>query len=129
MKGTAGKFLISAVLLTAGCAIGQWFWNQHAPAKMQVSVGFILLGIFSITTIGIHLLMLNSIKSTGNAFVRNFMAATTLKFFFYLSVLVALLLYSSDNKQALIIHFLFYYFVFTVFETSMLYGELNKKKD
>lgn len=129
MKETAGKFLISAIFLTAACAIAQWFWNQNTPAKMQVSAGFILLGVFAVTTTGIHLFILSAINTSGNAFVRNFMASTTLKFFFYLWVLVVMLLYTHDNKQALIIHFLFYYFVFTVFETIMLYSELNRKKD
>jgi hypothetical protein len=129
MKGTASRFLILAIVLTGICAIGQWLWNQHAAAKMQINEGFILLGIFAFVTTGIHLFMLRAIDSSGQAFVRNFMGSTTLKFFFYLMVLVVMLLYTHSNKQALIIHFLLYYFVFTVFETGMLYSELNRKKN
>ena len=51
-----------------------------------------------------------------------------LKFFFYFMLLLVFLLFSTENKQALILHFLFYYAVFTVLEVSMLYGEMQKGK-
>ena len=43
-------------------------------------------------------------------------------------LLLVFLLFSTENKQALILHFLFYYAVFTVLEVSMLYGEMQKGK-
>lgn len=127
MKSPAFKFLLYVFILTLICGIGQWQWNLRAPAKLQVSSGFALLTMFAFITTAIHLFLLRSAQQ-GAVFVRYFLAATTFKFFIYLLILVALLLYSSDNKQALVLNFLIYYLAFTVFETSMIYTELNRKK-
>ena len=85
-----------------------------------------LLGIFAVTVSVVHLLLVNTKNDKGNAFIRMFMLATTLKFFLYLAVLVGFLLYSKDNRQTLALHFLFYYFVFSVLEVSVLYKEVRK---
>ena len=114
-------------VITVICIALQWEWNQQAPEKMRLQVGYYLLGIFAVTVTAVHLLLLNAKKSPGSSFIRAFMLATTLKFFFYLTVLAAFLLFTSENKQALALHFLFYYFVFNVLEISMLYVEIQKK--
>ena len=103
-------------------------WNNQAPEKYHLTNGFVLLGIFSLSITGIHLFLLNSAKGDGQAFVRKYMASTVFKFMFYILLLVVLLLFSRDNKTALILHFLFYYAVFTVLEVSFLYSELQKLK-
>jgi hypothetical protein len=127
MKSATTKFLAFVFLLTCICAALQWVWNNQMPEKLRLYDGYWLLGIFAVSVTAIHLLLLNSKKSPSNSFIRAFMLSTTLKFFFYLTVLVAFLLYSKDNKQTLIIHFLFYYTVFNVLEIIMLYKEVQKK--
>ena len=127
MRQAAIKFISAVFVLTIVCAIFQIGWNSQVGVKWQIdNIGFILLGIFAVSTIGIHLFLLNSAKNSPQAFVRGFMASTALKFMFYLLVLIVFLLYSSANKQALILHFLFYYLVFTVLEISSLYKEIGK---
>ena len=127
MKSATTKFLALVFMLTVICAALQWVWNNQMPEKMRLYDGYWLLALFAITVSVVHFVMLNSKSGPGNSFIRAFMLSTTLKFFFYLTVLVAFLLYSKSNKQTLVIHFLFYYLVFNILEITMLYKEAQKK--
>jgi len=128
MKSSSTKFLIAVLAVTLLCAVLQVLWNNQAPEKYRLANGFVLLGIFALSITGIHLFLLSSAKGDGQAFVRKYMASTVFKFMFYILLLVVILLFSSDNKTAIILHFLFYYAVFTVLEVSFLYSELQKLK-
>ena len=127
MKTPRSKFLIAVTLLTILCGFLHWLWNRQALATMKMSDGYWLLGVFAILVTGFHLFLLKVAKGPGSTFVSYFMASTFFKFLFYILVLVVFLLFSTDNKMALILHFLFYYLVFTVLEVSMLYKEMAKK--
>ena len=127
MKSAATKFLAFVFTLTALCVLAQYEWNLLAPDKMHMRDGYYLLAIFAITVSAVHLMLLNAKKAYGATFIRTFMLFTTLKFFFYLTVLAAFILLARDNKIAIAMHFLFYYFIFNVLEISMLYSEVNKK--
>ena len=127
MKPAATKFLVFVFILTALCVVLQYEWNLRAPERMHMYDGYYLLAIFSITVTAVHFLLLNAKNAPGSGFIRTFMLSTTLKFFFYLTVLAVFILLSRDNKIAIALHFLFYYFVFNVLEISMLYAEANKK--
>ena len=105
MKSATTKFIAMVFALTAVCVVLQMVWNNQMPEKMKLYDGFWLLGIFAVTVTAVHLLLLSSKKDAGNAFIRAFMLATTLKFFFYLAVLVGFILYSKDNRQTLALHF------------------------
>ncbi len=98
--------------------------GQHWRLKS----GYVLLGVFVLVTVFIHFVLLNSAKNSPQAFIRYFMGATMAKFLLYLSVLIGFLVFSTENQKAVVLHFLFYYAVFTVFEVSMLYGDLRKMK-
>lgn len=128
MKSASTKFLITVVIVTALCVVFQMVWNNQAPEKYRTENGFVLLGIFALSVTVIHLFLLNSAKGNGQAFIRKFLAGTVFKFMFYIFLLVVFLLFSSDNKTAIILHFLFYYGVFTVLEVGFLYNELGKLK-
>jgi hypothetical protein len=115
-------------IITATCAGLQVLWNQQAPEHFRMKNGFVLLGIFSLSITAIHLYLLSSAKGEPQAFIRKYLASTVFKFMFYILLLVVFLLFSADNKTALILHYLFYYAVFTVVEVSMLYSEMQKLK-
>jgi len=128
MKSSSLKFLVSVIALTVVCALLQVLVDKQTNGTMQLKSGFLLLGIFAVVTIIIHLFLLSSAKGSGQAFVRSFMAATMAKFLIYLSVLVGFLVLGGENRKALTIHFLFFYFVFTAFEVGMLYAGVRKAK-
>jgi hypothetical protein len=127
MKSASSKFLSIVFMLTIVCAGLQWCWNNEMPENLRLYSGFWLLAIFAGSVTVVHLLLLNSKKGEGSAFIRAFMLSTTLKFFFYLAVLIGFLLYSKESKQALALHFLFYYFVFNGLEMIMLYRDMRRK--
>lgn len=87
-----------------------------------------LLGIFAFLVTAIHLFLVNASNGDGQAFIRKFLAITVFKFMLYIFILLVFLLFSAENKQALILHFLFYYAVFTVLEVSFLYAEIQNQK-
>jgi hypothetical protein len=128
MKSASNKFLMIAFAVTLICAVLQIIWNQQAPENFRLKNGFVMLGIFSLSITGIHLFLLSSAKGQPQAFIRKYLASTVFKFMFYILLLIVFLLFSADNKVALILHFLFYYAVFTVLEVSMLYSEMQKLK-
>lgn len=98
------------------------------PDEKDLQNGILLLGIFATAVTAIHLFLLKQSGGDGKKFINSFLAASVLKFFFYMLVLIFFLLMTQENKQTLILHFLFYYAVFTVLEVSMLYNELQRAK-
>lgn len=128
MSRASLKFLIYLVIISALCLAMQFIWNARMEPAMQLKSGYLLLGIFTASVAAIHFFLLRSAQGTPQDFIRNFMLATVMKFFIYLSVLIGFLMYSTENKKTLVLHFLFYYAVFTVLEVSQLYSELKKMK-
>ena len=127
MKSVTKNFLVLVFVLTVICAGLQWVWNNQMRGKMHLYDGPGLLAFFSGSVVVVHVVLLAATKDSGNAFIRAFMASMVIKFFLYIAVLMLCLLYSKDNKQTLVIHFLFYYFIFNALEVSMLYKEARKK--
>lgn len=121
------KFLLSVAVLTAMCAGLEYWWNLHAAEEMKFSNGYLMLGIFAVSVVAVHSFLLQSSKGEPKAFVNKFMAATFIKLFFYMFVLVFFLFLTETNKKALALHFLFFYAVYTVLEVSMLISALKKK--
>lgn len=113
-------------VLTLICAGLQWVWNTEMPEKMRLYDGFWLLGFFAVSVVAVHLVLLSATKGSGSSFIRAFMASMVIKFFIYITLLMVFMLYSKDNKQTLVLHFLFYYFAFNALEVSMLYKEARK---
>ena len=128
MKSSSSKFLITVFVVTLICLALQMVWNRQAPEKYVFQNGYMLLGIFSLSITVIHLFLVSSAKGEPQAFIRKYMASTVFKFMFYILLLIVLLLFTSDNKTILILHYLFYYAVFTVLEVGFLYSELRKMK-
>lgn len=128
MNKASVKFLFYILIVSAVCVALQFLWNARIDEAMKLKSGFVLLGIFVLCVVAVHLFLLKSAEGSPDGFIRGFMLATILKFFVYLSVLIGFLLYSNEPKKTLILHFLFYYAVFTVLEVSHLYSELSRLK-
>jgi len=128
MRAVVVKFLMSMALITDLCVVLQLVWNSQMPQTMQLQNGFWLLGIFVVAVTANHLFLILGSQGRPQVFIRKFLAATVFKFMFYILVLLAFFLFTAENKRALILHFLFYYALFSVLEVSMLYGEISKAK-
>ncbi|HLP22324.1 MAG TPA: hypothetical protein VK174_18545 [Chitinophagales bacterium] len=125
---SSSKFLITIFVITALCAVAQVLWNMNAPEAYRYTNGYVLLGIFSLSITAIHLFLMRAAEGKPQAFVGKYMASTVFKFMFYMMLLVVLLLFTEGDKKILILHFLFYYAIFTVVEVGFLYTELQKMK-
>ena len=95
---------------------------------MKLKSVYFLPVFFAVTVTAVHLFLLSTLKGKTQKFVTGFMGASVFKFFIYGVVLVLLLFYSNENKQVLILHFIFYYLAFTILEVIMLYSVLKKMK-
>mgnify|MGYP003348584444 CR=1 FL=1 len=88
--------------------------------------GFWLLGMFAFTALVVHAVLLRPAAGKPQQFVRSFMASTVIKLLVYILVLTALMLLAKHGRQALVLHFLFYYVAFTIAEVAMLYRAINR---
>jgi hypothetical protein len=128
MKSSSTKFLIAVTVVTIICASIQAVWNNQAKPAYAFQTGYVLLAIFSLSVTAIHLFLLSAAKGDPKAFIQKYLATTVFKFMFYILLLVVLLLFTEIDKRVLIVHYLFYYAVFTVMEVSFLYTQLQNSK-
>lgn len=128
MRTASSKFQFVILVVTIVCAALQWFINNNGPENLRLQSGFLLLGFFSFTVTALHTYLVKAANGNGQAFVRKYMATTVFKFMLYILLLIILLLYSEENKRAIILHFLFYYALFTVLEVGFLYKQLQQLK-
>lgn len=106
---------------------GFWLYNQNVDPQYTHKFGWVAFGIFAGITGLVHLFLLKAAQKDPKSFVKGFMAATTIKIFLYLGFLVIFILFARQNAAVFIGEFAAFYFVFTVFEVSLLYGSVNKK--
>ena len=120
-------FIYLGFLLIIGS--GFWLYNQNVDPQYTHPNGWIAFSIFAVVTGLVHFFLLRASQKDPKAFVKGFMAATSIKIFVYLGFLVIFILFSRQNAVVFIAEFAIFYFVFTVFEVSLLYGSVNKKKE
>ena len=128
MKSATTRFIIASIALSALCALLLMAWNYYMPETKNFRNGYILILVFAITVTAVHLFLLRAASASPQTFIRGFMVATIIKFFFFLSALVIFVLFVEGNKKVIILHFLFYYAIFTVLEVGILQWELGKLK-
>lgn len=121
------RFLIFYLgfLLVAGS--GFWFYNQSVDPQYTHPYGWVSFGVFAFVTGLVHIVILRAALKDPKSFVRGFMGANTIKIFIYLGFLVVFVLFSRANAVVFIAEFAIFYFVFTVFEVSLLYRYLRPK--
>lgn len=113
-------------LLIAGGAFH--LYNQNVDPQYTHKHGWLSFGVFATVTGLVHLFLLRAAQKDPKAFVKGFMAANTIKIFVYLGFLVLFVLFMKSNAVVFIAQFAIFYFVFTVFEVSLLYRYLRPEK-
>ncbi len=107
---------------------GFWFYNQSVDPQYTHPRGWIAFAVFATVTGLVHLFLLRAAQKDPKAFVKGFMAASAIKIFVYLGFLVLFVLFMRVNAVVFIAEFAVFYFVFTIFEVSLLYSSLRPKK-
>lgn len=123
-KSSIPQFLLGMFILTLLCIAFQYLWNAKVKPELGFPSGYVLLGIIVAMVTGAHLLLAKAAKGSAQAFVRMYMASTVVKFFVYMLVLVGFIVLTEESRKAIILCFLVYYVVFTVFEIVWLYTEM-----
>lgn len=107
---------------------GFWFYNQSVDLQYTHRYGWISFGLFAFVTGLVHVFLIRAAQKDPKAFVRGFMMSNTIKIFVYLAFLVIFVLFSREKATVFIAQFAAFYFIFTVFEVSLLYQHLRPKK-
>jgi hypothetical protein len=118
------KYLISFIILltiAAGTILS-------LPATADVlQIRWIIFTYFALITLAFHYGIHKSSQGRPQVFVRYFMAATSIKLFMHLGVIV---FYAFSNKAMaynFILTFMVFYFVFTVFEVYFTFTGRKSK--
>lgn len=94
--------------------------ENHIP-----HVWFLLLFFFTMTLL-FHFLAVRASQGKPQGFVRFYMGSTALRIFLYIMVIVAYRFYDKPAVLSFTIGFMIHYFVFTLFEVTVLLKELKK---
>ena len=123
-KSSVAPFLLGMFILTLLCVVFQYMWNAKVKADLSFPSGHVLLGIIVALVTGAHLLLVRAAKGSAQEFIRMYIASSVFKFLLYILVLVGFIFLTVESRKAIILCFLVYYVVFTVFEIVWLYTEM-----
>ena len=112
-------------LLSAGCI---WGWNRYVAPEKQLNALWLILAVCTTATTLIHLILTRSASQQPTRFVRYFLAATSLKLFTYLIIIILYSLFNRQNAVVFIVGFLLLYLAFTIFEVVVMLRFLRKSK-
>ena len=100
--------------------------EAHVPARFASPYGNGILVLMMVASLALHL-GLQKARTRGNAvFIRFFMAATAIKLFIFMGVLVIFSLFNKAEAVGFIMHFAAAYLLFTAFEVAMAYREFSR---
>jgi hypothetical protein len=126
MKGVFLQFLMRLSIFTAVLiVIGFWLFNY--PLSQYSFKALPLLYIyFFITTIIYHYIIVGANKKSSSNFVNAFMAATTIKLFVSLLVLLIYIFTSNYGVVPFVVTFATGYLVYTSFEITVLMKHIKR---
>ncbi len=113
-------FIKKLFLFSIAIGILVFLWNKNTNEKFYVQDIWFAFAFFIISTLLVHLRMLEAGKKRSGLFVRNFMAVTVIKFFVYLLIIIAYCLLKPAGAVNFSAAFLLLYFLFSAFEVSAL---------
>ena len=110
--------------------IGYTLVHEWAP-KFILELDYYILAVlfFFFMVLLAHRIITNTKSNNPQQFVRNFMAATSLKLFLYFGVLIVWVLLSRENAGAIIVSIVMIYFFNIVFDTIYLLKHFKKRTE
>jgi hypothetical protein len=122
------RFLLIYIGFLLIVGSGFWLYNQSVDLQYTHPRGWVAFAVFAAVTGLVHLFLLRAAQKDPKAFIKGFMAASAIKIFVYLGFLVIFVLFMRVNAVVFIAEFAAFYFIFTIFEVSLLYSSLRPKK-
>ena len=116
------SWLILFSLLLSGV---MYFFIPSLPEKFRYDEWWKIMCFFIITTATFHFGLLRSTKKRAASITIYYMASTTLKLLLYAGIILGYALLHKERAAAFIVSFFLMYFLFTVFEVSILYKKFS----
>jgi len=120
-------FLIKLFLFTLLVSAINFCWIRFMPIEKHIPHVWLMILFFIVMTALFHFLSIQVSKGKPQGFIRFYMGSTALRFFLYIIVIVAYGFYDKPMLIPFAIGFMAHYFLFTIFEVSVLLKELNKQ--
>lgn len=120
MRKAFYKFVYALAIFTAILGIIAVFLQYTLPENMLPASLPLLFLLFIIVSSVVHYFLLRSAAYSGRRFVSYFMAATFLKLFLYLIIIILYAFLIKENVVSFILTFFILYLLYTTFEVVMI---------
>jgi hypothetical protein len=115
-------------LLTIAIVIILFAGEAFRPDLFAGRIKWAILGLFVVATFVQHYFMLHPDYQKPAAMVRVFMATSAIKLMAYVFLIVVFILFFRPHARKIIIWFLVFYSIFTVFENALLFKHFRTNK-
>ena len=121
------KYIIRLLIFSLFIALIAFALYATVLSQFYLPVMPWVLLFFVLISLATHYILIKSGESRIAKFSTSFMGVTSIKLFLYLIFIVVYLINDKSNALVFVISFFILYLLFTVFETSTLLKDLNKK--
>lgn len=119
------NFFTGLILYSVSIGLLFYFIEPALPEKVAYKEFWVIQLVMILATLLFHYGLTRSAKSGGQAFVRYFMGATSVKLMIFMMVMIVYGLINKDAAFAFILHFFFFYFLYTIYEVAASYKEFG----
>ena len=121
------RFSVRLLLYSLAVFVLFYFTESQLPQRFAFE-SFWLIQIFMIAVALVSHAGLEKARMKSNQhFIRQFMATTGLKLFFYMIVMVGYAVFNREAAVGFIVHFFMMYVFYTVFEIAFIYKRLSDR--
>lgn len=128
MNSAFRKFLFSLLIFTVVISLLLVAGELIFPDIFISPLKWPILAIFLISSTLQHYIMLKPENQQANKTVRIFMAASAIKLMVFLMIIVLLILIFRKQAIMIVVWFLSFYTLFTVFENILLFRHFKRGK-
>jgi hypothetical protein len=123
-------FLVKLLILTIVIVIILLAGESFRPEFFAGKIKWVILAVFVSATALQHYFMMHPDYQKPAAMVRVFMASSAIKLMAYVLLIVVFIVFFRPHARKIIIWFLAFYMIFTVFENALLFKHFRSgKKD
>jgi hypothetical protein len=127
MQKNLVAFIIKLSVYTLIIYLIYFFTQGLLPQKFHFEKAPFIIVFFYVVTLVFHAGLLNNERKSNSSLVTYYMMATALKLFLFLGIIIGYGLLKTGKSIAFISNFLMFYFLFTVFEVTIVYVHFRTK--
>lgn len=122
-------FLIKLSLFSLLVGVCNFFFENHAGEQYRVKHLWQVFTFFVLTTAVFHTVITKASAGNPQSFIRKYMGITALRLFFFIGIILAYR-FAFGKEQAIpfALAFIVHYFLYTIFEVSVLLKQLKSEK-